>query len=93
SVELRDFVLISYDAKTDGYTVRLYKPDGTFADGRAVLSGPNTVAWEYKQAAHLSVRLTINVDQNGEWSQTREFTTDGKNWKTYFRMTLMREGS
>ncbi|HYM00710.1 MAG TPA: hypothetical protein VEZ90_17275 [Blastocatellia bacterium] len=89
-VEIRDFVLISYDPKSDGYTVRLYKPDGSFVDGHAVLSGPNTVAWQNKQAAHLNVRLTINVDQNGEWSQTREFTTDGRNWKTYFKMILMK---
>lgn len=91
SVELRDFVIISYEPKTDRYLLRLYRPDGSYTDSSAALTAANTVQWEYKQATHLIVRLKIAVDGNGLWSQTREFTTDGKNWRTYFKMTLERQ--
>ena len=83
------FTVVSYDEKSKRYRFQAYTDRGTFTDAEAKVEGEK-LEWGFRIPQFGEVRYTITVTEKGQWFEIGEVSSDGKQWRKFFEMTLER---
>jgi hypothetical protein len=83
------FTVISYDDRAKRYRFQAYTDRGNYTEAEAKVSDGKLV-WGFQIPRFGEVRYTITVTEKGQWSEIGEVSSDGKQWRKFFGMTLER---
>jgi hypothetical protein len=83
------FGVLSYDEKAKRYRLQAYTNRGNYTEAEARV-GDNKLEWGFRIPQFGDVRYTITVNEKGRWFEIGEVSTDGKQWRQFFEMTLER---
>jgi hypothetical protein len=83
------FTVVSYDEKAKRYRFQAYTDRGNYTEAEAKVSDGKLV-WGFRIPRFGEVRYTITVTEKGQWSEIGEVSSDGKQWRKFFGMTLER---
>jgi hypothetical protein len=83
------FAVVSYDDKGKRYRFQAYTERGTYTEAEATVSDGKLV-WGFRAPPLGDIRYTITVTDTGQWSEIGETSSDGKQWRQFFAMTLER---
>ena len=80
--------VISYDEKTKVYNFRTYLATGAVGDHELkILDG----GWQWGfQIPQGNVRFTFKLGDKGEWREIGEFSADGKTWRQFLELNLLK---
>ena len=81
--------VISYDESERKYRFNAHLIDGRYvpAEGRFVDGG---LQWGFRDPKLGEIRYTIKLNQQGQWFEIGELSTDGQAWRKFFEMNLNR---
>ena len=84
--------VVSYDARSDKYSIKAYRAEGQSVDATLTLSdGGKGFVWGFKEPTRgTEVRYTMTLTDKGEWHEVGEYSPDGKAWTKFIEMTLTR---
>jgi hypothetical protein len=83
------FAVVSYDDRAKRYRFQAYTGTGQYADAEAKVAD-GRLEWSMQVPGLGHMRYTITVNDKGQWSEVGEMSRDGKEWRTFFGMTLDR---
>lgn len=83
------FAVVSYDEKAKRYRFQAYTDRGNYTEAEAKVAD-GKLQWGFHMPPFGQVRYTITVTEQGEWSEIGELSSDGKQWRKFFEMTLVR---
>jgi hypothetical protein len=83
------FGVVSYDEKAKRYRFQAYTNRGNYTEAEAKV-GDKKLEWGFRIPQFGDVRYTIALNEKGQWFEIGEVSTDGKQWRKFFEMTLAR---
>jgi hypothetical protein len=83
------FAVVSYDEKAKRYRFHAFTDRGTYTEAEAKVADRKLV-WGFRVPQFGEVRYTITVTEDGRWSEIGEVSSDGKQWRKFFEMNLVR---
>jgi hypothetical protein len=83
------FAVISFDENAKRYRFQAYTDRGIYTDAEAKVED-GKLEWGFRMPQAGEVRFTITVTENGPWFEIGEISSDGKQWRKFFEMTLER---
>jgi hypothetical protein len=83
------FAVVSYDEKAKRYRFQAFTDRGNYTEAEAKI-GDGKLEWGFRVPQFGDVRYTITVTENGRWSEIGEVSSDGKQWRKFFEMNLVR---
>jgi hypothetical protein len=89
SVVHQAFVVVSFDEKAKRYRFQAYTDRGSYTEAEAKVED-GKLEWGFRIPQAGEVRYTITVTENGRWFEIGEISSDGKQWRKSFEMTLER---
>ncbi|MEP7337072.1 MAG: hypothetical protein ABI977_04960 [Acidobacteriota bacterium] len=82
--------VISYDSSAKKFLFRAFRADGNYIDANVTM-GEKGLIWGFRNPQQGGeIRYTIKLTDAGQWLEIGEFSTDGKQWRKFFEMTLQR---
>ena len=85
----QSLAIINYDEKNKRYRFVSQTSQGPYAESEAkVIEGG--MEWGFRTPQGGRVRYIIKLTEKGEWFEVGEFSSDEKNWRKFFEMTLQR---
>ena len=82
--------IISYDPNEESYQFRSYLATGQNGDYKAELLSEKSLRW-ILDTPRGKIRYTINIDEEGKWSEIGEFQMGPEKWFQFFAMDLVKE--
>ena len=79
--------MLSYNDKTQKYRLQHYGTDGSYADYQCTLNGKTLLCEQADNSGTIN-RVTISVDENGQWVEKGERSLEGNQWLQYFETTM-----
>jgi hypothetical protein len=79
--------VISYDEKAKKYRFQAYTNRGGYTEAEAKVAD-GKLEWGFKIPQFGDVRYTVTVTEKGQWLEIGEVSTDSKQWRKFFEMTL-----
>jgi hypothetical protein len=83
------FAVVSYDEKAMRYRFLAYTNRGNYTEAEAKVAD-GKMEWGFHIPQFGDMRYTINMNEKGQWFEIGEISTDGKQWRKFFEMTLER---
>jgi hypothetical protein len=83
------FAVVSYDEKGKRYRLQAYTDKGNYTEAEAKV-GDGKLEWGFSIPKFGQVRYTVTLTEKGQWFEIGEVSTDGKQWRKFFEMTLER---
>jgi hypothetical protein len=83
------FGVVSYDEKAKRYRFQAYTNGGNYTEAEAKVADEK-LEWGFRIPQLGDVRYTITMNEKGQWFEIGELSTDGKQWRKFFEMTLER---
>jgi hypothetical protein len=83
------FAVVSYDAVGKRYRFQAYTDRGNNTEAEAKV-GDGKLEWGFRIPQFGEVRYTITLTEKGQWFEIGEVSSDGKQWRKFFEMTLER---
>jgi hypothetical protein len=83
------FAVVSYNEKANRYRFQAYTDRGNYTEAEAKVSD-GKLEWGFRTPGFGEVRYTITVPEKGKCSEIGEVSSDGKQWRKFFEMTLER---
>jgi hypothetical protein len=83
------FAVVSYDEKAKRYRIQAYTNRGNYTEAEAKVAD-GKLEWGFQIPKFGDVRYTITVNAKGQWFEIGEVSTNGKQWRKFFEMTLER---
>lgn len=83
--------VLVWNVDDEKYHMHAFRNDGGYADAIAEFPGKNKMTWGFKYPGTGEIRYTITIDEDGNWVETGEMSSDGKQWNTQLEMTLKKE--
>lgn len=83
------FGVFTYDAEAGHYRFRTYLAEGYSGDYTATMEGEDLI-WTMQNPQLGDVRYTIRLNEQGQWFEIGERSSDGETWEQFFEMTLDR---
>src|SRR5262245_43528265 len=83
------FGVVSYDEKAKRYRFQAYTDRGGYTEAEAKVADAK-LEWGFRIPQFGDVRYTITVNEKGQWFEIGEVSTDGKQLRKFFEMTLER---
>ena len=79
--------MVNYDESTQKYRFMSQIDKGYFTNADATIED-GAFCWRLKNAQMGDVRYQIRLTADGKWSETGEYSRDGKNWTPFFECLL-----
>ena len=79
--------MVNYDESTQKYRFMSQIDKGYFTNADATIED-GAFCWRLKNAQMGDVRYQIRLTADGKWSETGEYSRDGKNWTPFFESLL-----
>jgi hypothetical protein len=83
------FTVVSYDEQAKRYRFQAFTARGNYTEAEAKV-GDGKLEWGFRIPQFGDVRYTITVTEKGQWSEIGEVSSDGKQWRKFFEMNLVR---
>ncbi len=85
------FAIISYDETSETYRFKSWLENGLSGDYEAQFDDSGSFIWTMDKMNGGTVRYKINLDENGNWTETGEWSGDGAQWFGFFSMNLKKD--
>jgi hypothetical protein len=79
--------VMSYDDAAKAYRFKTYTSEGRTVEADVSLTGERIVEWTFP-AGPGRVRYVLDMTGKDTWTETGEFSRDGKAWSKFFEMKL-----
>jgi hypothetical protein len=83
------FAVVSFDEKAKRYRFQAHTDRGNYTETEAKVAD-GRLEWGFRLTQAGEVRYTITVTEPGHWTEIGEISSDGKQWRKFFEMTLER---
>lgn len=84
------FAVINYDEASKAYRFKSWLENGLSGEYVANFDESGTFIWTMDKNDG-TVRYKIKVDENGQWTETGEWSGDGVQWTEFFSMALKKD--
>lgn len=85
------FAVISYDEKTEKYRFKSWLENGLTGDYEAYFDDAENFIWIMESPNGGTIRYKIKLDENGQWTETGEWSSDGNPGFEFFSMVLKKD--
>ncbi len=85
------FAVINYDEKSEKYRFTSWLENGLTGDYEAYFDDSGNFIWIMESPNGGTIQYKIKLDENGHWTETGEWSSDGEQWFGFFSMTLKKD--
>jgi hypothetical protein len=85
------FAVICYDEKSEKYRFTSWLENGLTGEYEAYFDDAENFIWVMESPNGGTIQYKIKLDENGQWTETGEWSSDGAQWFGFFSMTLKKD--